>query len=58
MGHAERRNPSVKGWLYAGLAASVLAYAVGMATFDAFSFVQVTFLFFTLLRGSVLRRWR
>ena len=33
----------------ASLAASVMAYAVGMLTFDAFAFIQVTFLFFMLL---------
>jgi polysaccharide biosynthesis protein PslJ len=43
------RDPSPIGWLYAGLAASVIAYAIGMVTFDAFSFVQVTFLLFVLL---------
>jgi O-antigen ligase len=43
------RDPSAIGWLYAGLAASVSAYAVGMLTFDAFSFIQVTFVLFTLL---------
>ena len=31
------------------LAAATLAFAVGMATYDAFSFVQVTFLLFLLL---------
>jgi hypothetical protein len=31
------------------IAASVTAYAVGMTTFDAFAFVQVTFLLFILV---------
>ena len=33
----------------AALAASLAAFAVGMLTFDAFSFIQVTFLAFILL---------
>jgi O-Antigen ligase len=36
-------------WLFAALAASVLSFAVGMLTFDAFSFIQVTFIFWILL---------
>jgi hypothetical protein len=35
--------------LLVGLAASVAAYAVGMFLYDAFSFIQVTFLLFILL---------
>jgi O-Antigen ligase len=44
-----RRDDSPRGWLLAALAASIAAYAVGMFTFDAFSFIQVTFLFYILL---------
>ena len=36
-------------WLFAGLAASVASFAIGMLTFDAFSFTQVTFLFWVIL---------
>ncbi len=36
-------------WLFAALAASVMSLAVGMLTFDAFGFTQVTFLFWILL---------
>ena len=36
-------------WLFAALAASVASFAVGMLTFDAFSFTQVTFIFWILL---------
>ena len=43
------RDPSPLGWLYAGLAASTLAFGVGMFTYDAFGFIQVTFLFFIML---------
>ena len=37
------------GWLCVALAASITAFAVGMLTFDAFAFIQVTFLLFILL---------
>jgi hypothetical protein len=40
---------TTRGWLLAGLGSSVAAYAVGMLTFDAFAFTQVTFLLFVLL---------
>jgi polysaccharide biosynthesis protein PslJ len=36
-------------WLFAGLAASVASFAIGMLTFDAFSFTQATFLFWVVL---------
>lgn len=49
LGRSARRDPSSRGWLKAGLAASTVAFAVGMATYDAFSFIQVTFLLFILL---------
>lgn len=49
LGRAARRDDSPGGWLTAGLAASIVAFAVGMATYDAFSFIQVTFLLFILL---------
>jgi hypothetical protein len=44
-----RTDPSPRGLLLTAATASVAAYAVGMLTFDAFSFVQVTFVFFILL---------
>ena len=37
------------GWLYTALAASIASFAVGMFTYDAFSFVQVTFVMFVLV---------
>jgi hypothetical protein len=37
------------GWLATSLAASLYAFAVGMLTFDAFGFIQVTILTFLLL---------
>ena len=46
---AGKRDLSSRGWLLAALAASVTTYAIGMFTFDAFAFIQVTFLFFMIL---------
>jgi hypothetical protein len=45
------------GWLLATLAAALTAYAVGMVTYDSFSFIQVTFVSFILLgiAGAALR---
>lgn len=54
-GRAAKRDPSPTGWLLTAIVAAVAAYAVGMFTFDAFSFIQVTFLLFILLGlGSAL----
>jgi polysaccharide biosynthesis protein PslJ len=36
-------------WLFLGLAASILSFAIGMLTFDAFSFTQVYFVFWIVL---------
>jgi polysaccharide biosynthesis protein PslJ len=46
---AARRDTSERSWLLAGLAASIYAFAIGMGTYDAFSFIQVTFLLFIVL---------
>jgi len=46
---AARADDTPRGWLYVGLSASISAFAVGMITYDAFAFVQVTFLFWFLL---------
>jgi polysaccharide biosynthesis protein PslJ len=52
---AAKRDSTSRGWLLTAIAASLTAYAVGMFTFDAFSFIQVTFLLFILLGlGSIL----
>lgn len=45
-GAEAKRDESSRGWLLAAIAAGVAAYAVGMLTYDAFSFIQVTFLLF------------
>jgi hypothetical protein len=49
MGGAARRDFSPRGELLVALAAGVGAYAVGMFTYDAFAFIQVTFLVFIFL---------
>ena len=46
---AARTDPTERSWLLAGLASAIYAYAIGMATYDAFSFIQVTFLLFIVL---------
>ena len=52
-----KRDNSWRGWLLASTAAAVTAYAVSMFTYDAFSFIQVTFLLYiSLAIGSVVYR--
>jgi len=45
-GKEAKRDDSPRGWLLVALAASVCAFGVGMFTYDAFAFIQVTFLLF------------
>jgi O-antigen ligase len=45
-GAEAKRDESERGWLLTALAAGVAAYGIGMVTFDAFAFIQVTFLLF------------
>jgi O-antigen ligase len=49
MFRAAGRDATERGWLYTGLAASGTAFAVAMATYDAFSFIQATFVLFILI---------
>lgn len=50
-----KEDESDRGWLLTSIVASVTAYAVGMLTYDAFGFTQVTFLLFILVAlGAVL----
>jgi hypothetical protein len=49
LGRRAKQDPSAEGWLLTALVAAVSAYAVGMLTYDAMSFIQVTFLFFIML---------
>ncbi len=48
-GKEAKEDDSERGWLLVSIAASVAAFAVGMFTYDAFSFIQVTFLMFVLV---------
>ena len=55
LGRAAKQDASDDGWLMAALAASIASFAVGMFTFDAFSFVQVTFVaIFLCALGAVV----
>ncbi|HEY1369618.1 MAG TPA: O-antigen ligase family protein [Gaiellaceae bacterium] len=54
-GGEAKRDRSERGWLLASLAAGIAAYGVGMTTYDAFAFIQVTFLLFIFIAiGSAL----
>ena len=48
-GRASREDDSARGWLFVSLAAAVCAFGVGMFTYDAFAFIQVSFLLFILV---------
>jgi O-antigen ligase len=52
-GRAAKADGSARGWLFVGLAAAVTGYAISMATYDAFAFIQVSFLLFLLLGFGV-----
>jgi polysaccharide biosynthesis protein PslJ len=56
LGRAARTRAGPDGWLAAGLAAGIVAFGVAMFTFDAFSFIQSTFMLWILisLSGSLL----
>jgi polysaccharide biosynthesis protein PslJ len=49
MGVAAKRDRSPRGWLLVSTTAAVAGYFVGMFTYDAFSFIQSTFLLFIVL---------
>jgi polysaccharide biosynthesis protein PslJ len=49
LGRRARRADGELSWLSAALAASVASFAVGMFVYDAFSFIQATFVLFVLL---------
>jgi O-antigen ligase len=54
-GSAAKKDDSERGWLLTCVAAGVAAYGIGMLTYDAFAFVQVTFLLFIFVGlGSAL----
>jgi hypothetical protein len=49
VGRASKADDGPHGWLLAALAAGITAFAVGMLTFDAYSFIQVTVVSFVLM---------
>lgn len=52
-----KRDETPYGWLLAALGASIVAFPMGMLTYDAFSFIQVTFISFILIGfGAVALR--
>jgi hypothetical protein len=54
LGSEARRDSGERGWFLVAATASVASYAVGMFTYDALSFVQVTFLMFVILGLGVV----
>jgi hypothetical protein len=56
LGGEARRDQSPRGWLLTSIIASVAAFAAGMFLYDAFSFIQVTFLLFLFLGLGVSAR--
>ncbi len=54
LARAAKEDQSPDGLLFVAFAASITAFAIGMVLFDAFAFIQVTFILFILLAlGSV-----
>jgi hypothetical protein len=49
LSRAARRAAEGESWLLAGLAASITGCAIGMLTYDSFSFIQTTFVMWILL---------
>jgi polysaccharide biosynthesis protein PslJ len=49
LARAAKEDQSPEGLLFVALAASITAFAIGMVLFDAFAFIQVTFILFILL---------
>ena len=49
LGRASRDGPDGDSWRNAAFAAAIASFLVGMFTYDAFSFIQVTFVFWVLL---------
>jgi hypothetical protein len=50
---AARNDRSPRGQFLTASTAAIAAFAIGMLTYDAFSFIQVTFVFFILLALTV-----
>ncbi len=49
LGRVAREDDSERGWLVLGMLAAAIGLGASMLTYDVFSFVQVTFVFFMLL---------
>jgi hypothetical protein len=56
LARASLKEPSELSWLLAGLSASILAFAVGMFTYDAFGFPQATLLMFIMVGLGIAAR--
>ncbi len=54
LGARARRDPSDLGLLMTALAGSITAFAVGLFTYDAYSFIQVTYIMFILVGLSAV----
>jgi hypothetical protein len=54
MGPSARADPGERGWLLAAVTGSVLAFGIGMFFYDAFAFIQVTFLLYIMLALGVI----
>jgi polysaccharide biosynthesis protein PslJ len=52
LGRAAKRNRTADGSIFVALAASTASFAVGMLTYDAFSFIQVTFFLYIVLAAA------
>ena len=53
-GRVAKRDDSPEGWLLTAIVASVASFGFGMATYDAFSFTQATFLLFIVMALGVV----
>jgi polysaccharide biosynthesis protein PslJ len=54
LNRAAKTATGADAWLATSLAAAIISFAVGMLTFDAFAFIQVTFFAFILLALSAV----
>ena len=49
-----RSDPSPRGWLFSALAASIIAFPIGMMTYDAFAFIQVNLMLYLMLAFAAI----
>jgi O-antigen ligase len=52
-GRVGRHDSTPRGWFFVGITAAVTAYAASMWTYDAFAFIQVSFMLFIELALAV-----